>query len=548
MSENKPIAVYTEDMKDVTVETFDFKTIREQDILYVDKTEYIHRIATSKDGSFFFLSRPRRFGKSLFCSALHELFAGNRKLFDGLYIAEKTDYGFEKYPVIHLDFSIISTLREFIIPDLQEVIATQGIRNGVDLEWKNPSMMLNNLIDGLVQKTGKKVVIIIDEYDSPFTSLISEPDRDELAVLMRSLFNQIYKVIKQQTGSIRLLFMTGVIKLANLSIFSAMNNMNDISMDPMFASAFGYTEEELGDYFGDGMDEYLETHPVEYESREEFQRKIREYYDGYRFSYRSDVTVYNPVSIGFFFKKHCEFAAWWIRTGASTMAVNLARNNNLLELLDDESLFVSPDAFSVFDIDQIAGGKLPKSGLCVFLYYAGYLSIGTYEDGMLGLVFPNTEVRKSFASDLVVRYSKDNSIDADVWVLSFVRACRKGRAEEVIARLDEYFSAFSYELAGNMGERFYHSIFHAVFIMAGMLSYSEDRGYRGRADEAIITDSHIWIFELKVDRSAEEALHQIEKRGYAKKYSYLMKPDTKIHKIGISFSSEEKRIVGWKCI
>ena len=132
--------------------------------------------------------------------------------------------------------------------------------------------------------------------------------------------------------------------------------------------------------------------------------------------------------------------------------------------------------------------------------------------------------------------------------MSFTRACREGNAGEVMGRLDEYFSAFSYELAGNMGERFYHAIFHAVFIMAGMLSYSEDRGYRGRADEAIVTDSHIWIFELKVDRSAEEALGQIEERGYAKKYSYLMRPETKIHKVGISFSSAERRITEWKCI
>ena len=132
-----------------------------------------------------------------------------------------------------------------------------------------------------------------------------------------------------------------------------MNNLNDISMDPVFATALGYTEKELSDYFGEGMDEYLEEHPGEYKSREDFQRKIREYYDGYRFSYMSDESVYNPVSIGFFFTKYHEFRAWWIETGASTMAVNLARNNNLLELLDDDRLFISPDAFSVFDIDDI---------------------------------------------------------------------------------------------------------------------------------------------------------------------------------------------------
>ena len=384
--------VYTDDVKDITISSSDFRTIRQCDMVYVDKTEYIHRLVSSPEGSFFFLSRPRRFGKSLFCSTLHELFEGNRELFEGLYITEKTDYSFEKYPVIHFSFSSITMLRDIYFSRLQRMIAREARHNGVVIENSDPASMLEDLIDVLVRKTGKKVVIIIDEYDSPFTSL----------------------------GSIRMLFITGIVKLANLSIFSAMNNLRDISMDPVFATAFGYTDNELSDYFGEGMDEYLEEHPGEYESREEFQRKIREYYDGYRFSYMSDVTVYNPVSIGFFFTTCYEFRAWWIETGASTMAVNLARNNNLLELLDDDSLFISPDAFSVFDIDDIADGTLSSEGASAFLYYAGYLSIGTYEDGMLGLTFPNNEVRRSFVRDLVRKYRGNTDLNDALWIRSFI--------------------------------------------------------------------------------------------------------------------------------
>ena len=539
--------VYTEDMKDVTVSTSDFRTIRQCDMVYVDKTEYIHRLVSSPEGSFFFLSRPRRFGKSLFCSTLHELFEGNRELFEGLYITEKTDYGFGKYPVIHFSFSRLTMLREFFLSDLQETIELEGERHGIELRCSSPSKMLELLIMKLVQKTEKKVVIIIDEYDSPFTSLLESDDRAFIGEV-RAVFNSLYKTIKDMTGSIRMLFITGIVKLANLSIFSAMNNLNDISMDPVFATALGYTEKELSDYFGEGMDEYLEEHPGEYESREDFQRKIREYYDGYRFSYMSDESVYNPVSIGFFFTKYHEFRAWWIETGASTMAVEIARNNSLTELLDDERLLVSPEAFSIFDIEDIAKGKLSIEGACTFLYYAGYLSICAYDDNAIGMGFPNNEVRRSFVRDLVRKYRGNTDLNDALWMMSFTRACREGNAGEVMGRLDEYFSAFSYELAGNMGERFYHAIFHAVFIMAGMLSYSEDRGYRGRADEAIVTDRYIWIFELKVDRSAEDALQQIEERGYARKYSYLMKPEMKVHKVGISFSSSEKRITEWKCI
>ena len=537
-----------DEMKTIDTSASTFEKFIKGDLLYVDKSEYAYALLSSRQAANFrFMARPRRFGKTLFVSMLEAALEGRKELFEGLYITEKTDYGFDKYPVIHFSFSRLTMLREFFLSDLQETIELEGERHGIELRYNSPSKMMELLITKLVQKTEKKVVIIIDEYDSPFTSLLESDDRAFIGEV-RAVFNSLYKTIKDMTGSIRMLFITGIVKLANLSIFSAMNNLRDISMDPMFAAAFGYTDKELSDYFGEGMDEYLEAHPGEYRSREEFQRKIREYYDGYRFSYMSDVTVYNPVSIGFFFTTYYEFRARWIETGASTMAVNLARNNNLLELLDDDSLFISPDAFSVFDIDDIADGTLSSEGASAFLYYAGYLSIGTYEDGMLGLAFPNNEVRRSFVRDLVRKYRGNTDLNDALWMMSFTRACREGNAEEVVARLDEYFSAFSYELAGNMGERFYHSIFHAVFIMAGMLSYSEDRGYRGRADEAIITDSHLWIFELKVDRSAEEALGQIEERGYAKKYSYLMRPETKIHKVGISFSSAERRITEWKCI
>ena len=428
MEENKLTGVYTEDMKDVTVSTFDFRTIRQCDMVYVDKTEYAYRLARSPEGSFFFMSRPRRFGKSLFCSTLHELFEGNRELFEGLYITEKTDYGFDKYPVIHFSFSRLTMLREFFLSDLQETIELEGERHGIELRCSSPSKMLELLIMKLVQKTEKKVVIIIDEYDSPFTSLLESDDRAFIGEV-RAVFNSLYKTIKDMTGSIRMLFITGIVKLANLSIFSAMNNLNDISMDPVFATALGYTEKELSDYFGEGMDEYLEEHPGEYESREDFQRKIREYYDGYRFSYMSDESVYNPVSIGFFFTTYYEFRAWWIETGASTMAVNLARSNNLLELLDEERLCVSLGAFSVFDIDQIATGRLSKNGICAFLYYAGYLTFRG--DWMVG--YPNAEVEMSFTANLVSRYANNGSDPAflSMWLIEFRAACAEGEEEEV---------------------------------------------------------------------------------------------------------------------
>ena len=278
--------------------------------------------------NFYFISRPRRFGKSLFCATLESLFKGEKELFKGLYINDR--YDFKPYPVLRFELNNMPLLDiDGFISDLRYKV--ESAVEGYPLEFREneaPSTMLSRAIDTLYREYGE-VVIIIDEYDAPLTSTLSNP---EMAEKIRSVLNSFFATLKNKAAKLRFCFITGVVKLSNLSIFSAMNNLVDLSMDKEFSGAFGYADEELDEYFGDGIDEYLEANPGVYESREEFREKIRDYYDGYRFSPESETRVYNPVSIGFFFYKECTFSNYWDKTGNSSFAVELARRHNHLLL------------------------------------------------------------------------------------------------------------------------------------------------------------------------------------------------------------------------
>ncbi len=537
-------AQYNDDMKGIAISQFGFERRIEDDALYVDKTRYIYDLVRSERGNFFFLSRPRRYGKSLFCYTLHSLFEGRKELFKGLYIAEKTDYDFPKYPVLHFDFSGMDLLNEeYFMSSFRSMVRWEAEHNGITIQDDAPAAMLQNLINELYQREGD-IVIIIDEFDAPITSSIN---KIELTETIRAAFNAFYATIKKNILRIRFFFITGVTKLQNLSIFSAMNNLVDISMDPDFAAAFGYTEEELDQYFGEGIDEYLETHDVPY-TKEDFRKKIKDYYDGYRFSQYSDITVYNPVSIGMLFICDFRFDNYWEATGVSTLVVNLASSFDLADILGD-TISVPIASFRTFDISEIQQKKLNRNSVVALLYYAGYLTICGYEDQMVYLRFPNVEVGSCFTDNLLARYTYDmDGSEVEMWLFHFMKACKAGDEEKAMELLETYFEAFSYELIGKNPEKHYQAIFHAIFIIAGIRAISEDRGIHGRAEEAIIADNHIWIFELKVDGSADAALKQMQDRGYADKYLYLLKPGMEIHRIGISFSSKERKISEWKSL
>ena len=538
-------SLYNEDMKGITTDNSSFELFRKYDALYVDKTEFICRLLSVWPKRFFFISRPRRFGKSLFCDTLRNVFEGNKELFRGLYIYDK--YDFEPYPVLSFNFAgqSISSIERFT-ERIAWNIKRYGKAYGVDMVGDDPAFLLEQLLIGIAENTGKKAVIIIDEYDSPITTAIIEkkPFVDEI----RSILNSFYSTIKNSNQYIHFFFMTGVVKLSNLSIFSAMNNLVDLSMKEEFAGAFGYTDEELDEYFGEGIDEYLEANPGKYKSREEFREKIRSYYDGYRFSPESETRVYNPVSIGFFFNDGCKFDNYWIQTGATSFAVALARNVDLSKILSSQELKTTAAAFSTFDISDIREKNLTERKMIAMLYYTGYFSIESYDEPYIHLSFPNAEVAASFVNHLLEQYSSDRNMEFDGWAKEFYDACKDGNEENLLRKLTEYFDAFSYELIGDEKEKFYHAIFHAIFFLTGIYSITEDRCLRGRADEVVITSDSLWIFELKVDESAEDALRQIEDKRYADKYADMIeRRNLKVHKVGISLSSKTRSIAEWKC-
>ena len=525
--------VYNDDMKQSQTGVPEFRNLIEEDFVYVDKTGYIAKLLQMRR-RYYFISRPRRFGKSLFCDTLRTVFEGNKELFRGLYIYDK--YDFKPYPVLRFELNNMPLLDiDGFISDLRYKV--ESAVEGYPLEFREneaPSTMLSRAIDTLYREYGE-VVVIIDEYDAPLTSTLSNP---EMAEKIRSVLNSFFATLKNKAAKLRFCFITGVVKLSNLSIFSAMNNLVDLSMDKEFSGAFGYTDEELDEYFGEGIDEYLEANPRVYESREEFRGKIRDYYDGYRFSPESETRVYNPVSIGFFFYKECTFSNYWDKTGNSSFAVE-----NLKDILIDDSV-LSESALSSFDIFDINNDNIPDSKILAMLYQTGYLTIKDYNELGYTLKFPNMEVSSTFSLSLIGRYIGNEEI-ADNLSGVIKMACRLGDAAMMMDAIEKYFAAFPYG-DEKPDERTYQGRLYGLFAASLRKPVSREvKTSNGRIDLVIASDKDIWIFELKVDKSADAALRQIDEKDYASAYGYLF-DSHKIHKIGISFSSKTRRVAEWK--
>ena len=535
--------LYNEDMKGISTDNASFEFFRKNDVLYVDKTEFIYKLLCAWPRRFFFVSRPRRFGKSLFCNSLESLFKGEKELFKGLYIYDK--YDFKPYPVLHFDFNNMDadSIEDFI-KALKGKILLQAGNAGIDIDSSyGPAMMFEMLIERLYRRDGE-IVIIQDEYDAPLTSAaIGNP---EMAEGIRKTLNSFYATIKNKAGMIRFCFITGVVKLSNLSIFSAMNNLVDLSMDKEFAGAFGYTDEELDEYFGEGIDEYLEANPGKYKSREEFREKIRNYYDGYRFSPESETRVYNPVSIGFFFNDGCKFSNYWYKTGGSALVVKLAENFRLEDLLYDD-IQISEFSLVAFDISKLNRneGKTDTAFRAALLYYTGYLSIKAATEEKILLGFPNNEVSSSFTNYLLEKYSKDDE-KSRLLVTDARIAAKEGKTEKIIRALNAFYDQCTSVLISKRYEQPYQLIMHMFFVAAGCRVVAELPTKLGRIDNSMEIGKHIYLFELKVDKSADEAISQIQEKKYGDIFKEEMKKGKILHLIGIDFSSEERTIRNYR--
>lgn len=491
-------------MKPIVTDTYDFPTLIEKRYVYVDKTALLRRMISGVDGRFFFMSRPRRFGKSLMISTLEQIFTGNRKLFKGLAIA-KSGYDWNTYPVIRLDMSQIRA------PDLAgcrrvlcALLADLGIPYSIDLSGEdNPGRSLGRLIEAMKRRDGK-VVVLVDEYDAPIGGLLDNP---EMLGDMRSLLHDFYLTLKVHAEDIHFLMMTGVSKFTKLSVFSGMNNLTDISMSPTYASLLGYTRTEVEQVF--------KSHVKAFAAKLKKTPKavvgdILSWYDSYRFSPESNVRVCNPVSVGRALQER-RFYGFWDATGSATLIVERLRK--LGKLPDEiEGIRVFPKKLDVCDVKT-----LPFAAL---MYQGGYLTIKDVDpSGELILGIPNREVRLSIYDGLVDLLLADSADAFTSTAVSLKRVLDESDSVETIGRvLKSVFAMVPHEWKFK-SEAETKRYFLLFMKMSGAAINAEVESANGRADAVLETRKSVFVFEFKYGKSAKSALKQCHSRDYAAPYA-----------------------------
>lgn len=509
--------------------TSTFRTLIEGDYLYIDKTKYIYELVKRSAGVYFF-SRPRRFGKSLFVSTLEDVFRGNRELFKGLWI-DGSDYQWETHPVIRLDFSSNSIataaeLEQFIDYEFQRIARENGLTE--PLLGYNYKSRFQDLIRQLAQTS--QVVILVDEYDKPLTDNL---ENLEEAVRIRDVLRSFYSVIKALDQHIRFVFITGISKFSKVGVFSAMNNLDDMTMTPTFATAFGITEEELQTYFAPYITAFAEKENI---SESKLVDLVRIWYDGFCFVEECE-SVYNPFSTIQLFNKQ-RFANYWFDSGTPTFLVKLLRDQNYYIEAFEELVLPEVD-FSTFELEHL--------DIVPLLFQTGYLTIKDYkkeigEETIYSLSYPNREVERAFTTYLLSSFSYTERSLSRSHLYQLVEALQKHDIEQVFIILRTFFANVPYNIAIDK-EAYYQTIFYIVFKMLGVQVDAEVVTNRGRIDAVVELDDHIFLFEFKLNGSAQEALNQIKEKEYVQKYSLVGKPLTCI---GANFNTETRMVDDWQ--
>ena len=503
----------------------DFATIREDGYLYVDKTKYIVDFR-EKGMRNIFLSRPRRFGKSLFASTLQAYFEGRKELFNGLAIA---DYEREWviYPVLHFD---MSGAKHFDGESLKHYLDLQ-LASFEELYGKNEKELYpNDRLEGLVKRankqTGKKVVIIIDEYDAPLLDVVHE--KDNLATLRRIMQN-FYSPLKKLGPYLEFVFITGITKFSQLSIFSELNNLDNISMIDQYSAICGISKTELTTVMKPDVEALSEALGITYE---ECLDELRHYYDGYHFGEHSE-DVFNPFSLIRALNGR-KLDAYWFGSGTPSYLIKSLRKYHI-NVMDIEQNGVSVDDFDV-SLENMTSA-LP------LLYQSGYLTIKQYKPltKSYQLGYPNQEVKIGMLKSLAPNYLSPVSVDNNSLVNEFVELVYDGEIEQAMVRLKAYISSISNRLS-NKNERDFQTVFYLIFNLMGALIKVEEDSAIGRADAVLHLPTAIYVFELKYDGSAEDALKQIDDKGYLIPYSADGK---RLYKVGVNYDSSTRTIGDW---
>ncbi len=511
-----------------------FERLRKENYLYIDKTDLVWKI--TKESPYVFLSRPRRFGKSLLSTTLAAYFHGRKDLFEGLKIMQ-LEQEWETYPVIHLDLSVAKRqpsadeLRQTLMWLMNPLCEKYG-RNELET---SPGKMLNGLIHRVYEQTGKQVAVIIDEYDAPLLDVLHTSEQLEQ---FRNIMQEFYVQLKANEAMIKFCFITGITKFSQLSIFSTINNLLNVSMDPRYAAICGITEDE----FSTDMAPDIAMLAREYEcSPEEMHAKLKLQYDGYRFSEMSP-DIYNPFSLLKCFN-HRRIANYWFDSGTPTFLIHQMQHFRT-DITTLDHLEVPSTAFD--RPTEAMNTALP------LLYQTGYLTIKDYDRDSLAytLGIPNQEVRLGFVDGLLPTYIGLDGADVQMgFALKFWRALRKNDLDLALREMQAYLAGLPYiegfkkklEDISNT-EGFYEWSFYLIFNMLNVYTKTQVKCAGGRIDMVVYIPDTIYVFELKVNGTAADALKQIDTKGYAIAYQT---EGRKVVKAGVSFSTESKTIKDW---
>lgn len=474
-----------------------FEKIRTDGYFYIDKTALIYQMV--KTGSYYFLSRPRRFGKSLLISTLEAYFLGKKELFEGLAM-EKLEKDWITYPIFHMDLNTEKyDTRESLDSILNFTLEKWEQQYGTAPSETTFALRFRGLIERAYKQTGQRVVILIDEYDKPMLQAIGN---EELQKEFRNTMKAFYSVLKTMDGCIQFAFLTGVTKFGKVSVFSDLNNLDDISMRNQYIDICGVSEKELHDDLEIELHELADIKGVSYH---EICDKLREYYDGYHFTHNS-IGIYNPFSLLNTFK-YKEFGSYWFETGTPTYLVELLKKHHydLRRMAHEET------SISVLNsIDSASDNPIPV------IYQSGYLTIKGYDEefGIYSLGFPNREVEEGFIKFLLPFYANTNAVESEFEIQKFVREIRIGDYDSFFRRLRSFFADTPYELIRDL-ELHYQNVLFIVFKLVGFYVKAEYHTSEGRIDLVLQTDKFVYVIEFKLDGTAEDALRQINEKHYA---------------------------------
>ncbi|MEA2013437.1 MAG: AAA family ATPase [Verrucomicrobiota bacterium] len=511
--------------KRLTTSVYTFKDILDGNFLYIDKTKEIYDLIQNPKGMYF-LSRPRRFGKSLMLSTFKSIFSGDKELFKGLYIYEQ-DYDWKKYPIINLNLGNISA---HTAPDLERHLNYKiddiATLHKVELKRDGAAEKFEELINILSETD--KVVILIDEYDKPILSNVLNDNIHKIKETLKGF----YSVIKTAEPHLRFSMMTGVSKFSKVSIFSELNNLDDLTMNTKYSTMLGFTQNEVESYFKERIAEIAEERNKD---QKELIAEIKEWYNGYRLSKKA-ITVYNPVSLTKFMMTG-EFDNYWFETGTPTFLLELMRDKNY-DIKSLEGLKLDAMAFSAYEVERLRVEPL--------LFQTGYATIVDYNEEYdeYTLSYPNREVKNAFLRYLVDYYTPMTKELAPQYLNELQRAILANDIDKFMKNLNVFFANIDYDLH-IANEKYYQTIFYLVFALLGVRIKTEIKTNKGRIDAVIETDSHIYIFEFKLFDSADSAIKQIKEKQYYRKYELSKK---KIILVGVAFDKEMREMNDWKII